>query len=671
MSESVFAGLCHKVGTSTQINIRREVEDIREIVRNELVFGRGDYLIWSGSYREGFRLEGSDVDLMKCFSIYQVVWDLNQAMSFNINRKWLFLCDCSESPPGFTLLAPWPMMAIQTEVPTFFVRINGKVYISSSKYRRIACPLGVPKNFTEHGPCQSGYLGDKEYDFALCFECKFWPPSASSWIDRCQIWPQSHILHNIVKNGCHLVAIGHKLGKHADDEWRISFSLAELKLVYSMNHCQFLTYGLLKIFLKEIIHSALGDQDKLLCSYHMKTSVFWVIQQNIIAHWCPQNLLEAFWVCFKLLLKWVYEGVCPNFFIPENNMFVTNIHGEAQKILFLRLYGLYENGIACLLHSPTIRPYLINVLRNPRQSICIHEYNLVSEHQLDFELFNVISKTHLVLVMDLRRCIKCLSIIEYLIGLRLTQYQFVLLQKSTVNVLQTISFLLLNRCYNTVANKLMYKVDKKICHMLSLAAKFGCISDTLYLVMYYYRTARYLKALFVNEMMEVKLSQPHVLYRIIDPVKYSEAIGGQSLSTKLRQATADDIDLPPEICYLHELIPEQSVLQNGNIILAIPLFTLVYMLEILCSMHTDTVRAQRALLKLKSLVHFDQGVYLPEKLKGISWQILGICQQITGDIHSALFSYQQSLRQYPYHELRTATLMRIQDIMRTSQRENM
>lgn len=40
------------------------------------------------------------------------------------------------------------------------------------------------------------------------------------------------------------------LGLHENEEWRISFSQAEYKFVCAMNHCQFLTFGLLKLFLK-------------------------------------------------------------------------------------------------------------------------------------------------------------------------------------------------------------------------------------------------------------------------------------------------------------------------------------------------------------------------------------------------------------------------------------
>ena len=123
-----------------------------------------------------------------------------------------------------------------------------------------------------------------------------------------------------------------------------------------MNHTQFLTYGLLKLFEKEI-NKGLSDNEKLLCSYHMKTAIFWTIQQDTIANWCPQNLLAGFWVCFKLLLKWVYEGVSPNFFIPGNNMFLNKVHGVAQRNLFMKLYGFYEKGIKFLPQSPSISSY--------------------------------------------------------------------------------------------------------------------------------------------------------------------------------------------------------------------------------------------------------------------------------------------------------------------------
>ncbi|XP_062586522.1 uncharacterized protein LOC134248123 [Saccostrea cucullata] len=661
ISESVFVGLCHKVGTSQLVAMRRDVVDIRDMVMN-----RGktckyqSVTMTSGSYREGFRLKGSDMDFMLWANDQRVIWELSQSQYYNTNRTSLILCDCSDSPPGFTLLyllSP----SMDRDMLSVSVRVNNRYYVSSSKYRQIYLSVLSPE-FIPHGPCATQTKGAREIDNAFCLVCDFWPPFASSWIDRCHSWPQPHVVDDIVKNGCHFVAIGHKLGNHEDHEWRISFSKAEYKLVYAMNHCQFLTYGLLKLFLSEIINNGLDDADKLLCSYHMKTVVFWVIQQNTIHQWCPQNLLECFWVCLKLVLKWVYEGVCPNFFIPDNNMFLSKIHGVKQHQLFIRLSELYGKGLAFLLHSPSIRSYIIDVLYNPRNSICTDDHTLFSEVEFDRYLFNELLNNRLgsSAEWDIQICIRYLHTIEQVIGSPLlTQYQVLKLQTITAFFLQRTAFIL----HMDADNKLRYRADKISCHMLKLSAKFCIITDMLYLAMYYYKTFRYMEVLSITEMIIFKSSHPSVLGSNVNTETYTEALRGQSWSTKMRQAVLGDIKLENKVHYIGELIPEQqSALQNDKSNLDVPAFILLYMLEILCYTHVDTTRAQRALECLQTLVHYDQGLLRDLKDRDISWQILGICQQLTGNYQAALYSYLQSLRQKPTNKIRTATEMRIQRV---------
>ncbi|XP_062575192.1 uncharacterized protein LOC134237108 [Saccostrea cucullata] len=679
-SESVFVGLSHKVGSSETVIMRREMEEFMERMRVQVpvINTRKEYrMMTSGSRREGFRLEESDMDAMFWPHDHCVVWDLDQAQNYDLSRKTLILCDCSESPPGFVLLellTPTHSQCVQNAC----VRINDRFYISSSIYRQITCSTVMP-NFKEHGPCSSGVYGGVEYDHALCFVCDVWPPPASKWINRCHSWPPSFIVNDIVRSGCHFVAIGHKLGKHTDKEWRISFSLAEQKLVYSMNHCQFLTYGLLKLFLKESINEGLIEEDKLLCSYHMKTAVFWVIQQNTIPRCHTRNLLQCFWVCFKLILQWVYEGVCPNFFIPENNMFLSNIHGEAQKKLFIRLHKLYEMGLVSLLHIPSIWSSVIRVLQNPRQSVDTNKHVLISRILFEIDLLDELYSNK-ILSPDLHICMRYLSAVEKLIFLPLTQYQVLLLQKLTVTVLQNTAFILYKlpivfapfKVYtSSVVNKQVYIANKTSSYMLKLAFKFGCISDMLYIAMFYYKTLRYKKVLSVLEMTKVKLAQPYVIHvhnlsKNMDAVWYMlhQSLGGQSWSTNMRHAVAWDIELDNQVCYINELVPEQqSGLQCGTPGLIIPSYVFIHMLEILCYRHVDPVRAQTALYDLQVLVHHDQGKYINVQLRDISWQILGICQQVTGNHRAALHSYQQSLDQMPYHNIKTATLMRIQEII--------
>ncbi|XP_052691133.1 uncharacterized protein LOC128169002 [Crassostrea angulata] len=663
MSESVFVGLCEIVGTSQQVALRRETQDIREMVDRRATSNDETSEMLSGSEREGFRLKGSDVDIMFWQNNHRVIMDMSQSEYYNTANTTLILSDSSESPPGFTLLQLLTPTTTE-EVHSACVRMNARVYISSSIYRRLTCSAVFP-NSTVHGPCGSGNIaGRLEYDTAFCFVCDFWPSSASSWIDRCHSWPDPEVVHDIVRNGCHFVAMGHPLGPNENVAWRISFSLAEYKLVYSMNHSQFLTYGLLKLFLKEVINHQLEETNKLLCSYHMKTTVFWAIQQNTLPHWRHQNLLAGFWVCFKLLLKWVSEGVCPNFFIPQNNMFLTKVYGPAQNRLFLQLHELYKKGLACLLQSSSIRSYIINVLYNPRLFICTDERLMRSEVDLDRELVN---ETSYIGAIRTNSHNKYIHIIEQLVESTLTHYQAVMLQRITAFIFQSISFILHNEYIHTGVNKQMYIADKLSCHMLKLAAKFGCISDMLYIAMYYYKTLRYREALSVIEMTKVKLAQPYLMYRHVDRERYTEAVGGQPCFTKMRQAVARNITLENRICYISELIPEQqSALQIREPTLFIPVFVMLHFLEFLCHRHIDMTLSQAAVDELQVLVHHDQGMYIYDLSRDISWEILGICQQITGNLQAALYSYQQSLTQHPMNRIQTATQRRIHDMVQST-----
>ena len=669
ISESVYVGLCLKIGTPQQVAIRRDTVDITEILEQTVSRTDPHVSMESGSRREGFRLEGSDQDTMFWLKNHRVLWDFSQTQFYNTHREKLILCDISESPPGFTLL--WlPLEDANADVLSSCVRINDALYISSAKYRNTTC-THIIQNSTIHGPCSSGTLVGQlvnlEYDNAHCFVSDFWPPSASSWIDRCNSWPPHHVVNDIVRSGCHFVAIAHKYGNHAENEWRISFSQAEQKIVYAMNHTQFLTYGLLKIFVKDF-NSGLKEEEKLLCSYYMKTAIFWVIQQNTTLDWNPQNLLGGFWICFKLLVKWVYEGVCPNFFLPENNMFLNNVHGVAQRKLFTRLYGLYEKGIAVLLQSPSINPCIVNVLCNPRLSVCTDEWTLISDAELDVHLFAEIDINDSLHAhfSNLQDCMECFHSVEQLIRSPLTQYQIIMLQKHTASILQTAAFKLHDMYTNrSEVNKHMYIADRMSCYMLKLAAKFGIVSDLLYIAMHYYKARRYREAMSVIEMTKIKLAHPGLIYRWhVNPARYTEAFGGLSWSNKMRRAVACHIKLDSDACYIDELALElQSASQNERYTVIIPSFILLHMLEFLCCRHVNTMRAQAALDDLQALVHRDQGVLVPVPLRDISWEILGICQQMAGNHQAALFCYRMSLAQIPINNIHTATRLRINDLL--------
>lgn len=208
---------------------RREINDIDEWFRNQVENRARNWVqVMSGSQKEGFRIEGSDVDYMDWLTYVRVIWDFHQYKFYNIRRQLLFVCDSSASTPGFTLLLLFPVGYLQ-EIEAPFVKINENIYLSSYRSRQ----MRSENNFlTMHGPCSSGkILTSEDFDIAYCLASDFWPPSAISGIDRCRTWPSISVVNDIVRNGCYFVPIGHKLGNHADHEWRISFSQAETILV--------------------------------------------------------------------------------------------------------------------------------------------------------------------------------------------------------------------------------------------------------------------------------------------------------------------------------------------------------------------------------------------------------------------------------------------------------
>ena len=136
--ESVFVRLCQIVGTSVQVAFMRETRDIKELV-DRLAADNDDVIhLESGSRREGFRLEGSDIDIMFWPNDYRVIWDLIQSEYYDTASKNLILADSSMSPPGFTLLESLTPNTY-SEFRSAFIRVNDRIYIYLALYLEEQC----------------------------------------------------------------------------------------------------------------------------------------------------------------------------------------------------------------------------------------------------------------------------------------------------------------------------------------------------------------------------------------------------------------------------------------------------------------------------------------------------------------------------------------------------
>ncbi|XP_062586863.1 uncharacterized protein LOC134248487 [Saccostrea cucullata] len=468
-----------------------------------------------------------------------------------------------------------------------------------------------------------------------------WPSLAFPWIQRChqQGWPSKTVLSDIFKGGFHLVPIGSTVESIL--EWRISFSLAEQKLVYSMNHTQFLCYGLLKMFLKEVINSNEGSP--ILCSYFTKTAVFWVIQYNSSLTWTPENILPCFWECFKLLIYWVFTGECPNFFIPQNNMFRFKLTGSIQTLLFNKLYELYCKGISSLLLSETLRPFLSQAILYRGLRVCTDEGSIITNTELEISLFEEF-REYGHTVSSVVEFAALMKNIEIEISKRLTPYQEATVQIMTSDILRNTAMLKLCNVYQHKNRNKFYYTANYVSRLLKLSCTLGCVTDILHLAMYYYKTCRYEESLNCLQKAQDRMTKPYIIYCGHGNLDiYRRCTIGMSLCRKMRIAVVKNIELESRYTYIDELILEQKISdENGRTVLFIPPLVMLHMLFILTHHRLgDTVRSQQSLQDLQTLLLHDDEVY-----DGKFWNLV-------------YESYQHSLQQYPYNKLQEATLFRI------------
>jgi hypothetical protein len=136
-----------------------------------------------------------------------------------------------------------------------------------------------------------------------------------------------------------------------------------------------------------------------------------------------------------------------------------------------------------------------------------------------------------------------------------------------------------------------------------------------------------------------------------------EMLGGRPFQDAMKKATLT-IHIYNDEMILKELEPEQREAYKN--MLHIPPYIMANMLLIVCN-HGNLPKQQEVLHEFYFMLNFYGDRFICSHLRDISWQILGICQQICGDQQGALLSYQKSLEEEPFHEIQKSTHKRIQD----------
>ena len=225
---------------------------------------------------------------------------------------------------------------------------KGRLVLAVNPVYKIAIPNG-----TKHGVAikQDNKGVCPDIDYVSAFQSKVLPDCVTDSLMRKR---NSHFLTpkvvEVCKSyGCLFVGKEHCQSKDSRLLWRISPSHQERFLMFNFNSVQHKCYVLLKLIKKDIINPALGSE--VLTSYHCKTAMLHLIDMTPSQFWRPDNLLFCLNTALHCLLLWSMNSNCPNFLIPDENMFRWRISRHLLKRLSDELFRLMSLDFVSLLRS--------------------------------------------------------------------------------------------------------------------------------------------------------------------------------------------------------------------------------------------------------------------------------------------------------------------------------
>ena len=391
------------VGTQYNIDCRQDFCKILDAYSSASI---GLNFHFTGSKSEGLNLPGSDEDYMidmndsMMMAAVQSLHDIREIRHHNVYLM------CTENiRPGFALLR-------QVRQKNFVhilmsENIDNVPYLSSNLFMNlfdffkgiklfsnVNCTVGRTGPSTEHW---SEYhdKDDSGIDMVYSIRCPFWPHGAQEWIERPREygWPSSRDMTAIIEFGCHLVPIGHPHSEMKDTEWRISFSIAERTLVWSFNKVQIQCYAVMKIVLKEYINARCQPHNKALCSYFIKTFLFWKFESTDAHFWIPENFRECVKYLFIEFRKCISKGELRHYFFPMFNLLSIKPTPAAWHEILQLLDIIIQSDVSIFKDCKTLRKTWSKYVATIEQSnIVVHESRRDSFLQNDTRMMSMLRR---------------------------------------------------------------------------------------------------------------------------------------------------------------------------------------------------------------------------------------------------------------------------------------
>ena len=629
----VYEHLVKIVGTEIDIRKRQRLFIITDMITNKCVFL--NTFITSGSLAEGLQLPDSDLDIMIVIGNVDVLQN-ERNIKYPIHCTTLIM-ETDIDHPGFTRLRT---VAANVGESIVVLGADEKHYVSVNSFidsHKKMCKIP----FSLHGPC----LSDEEqtHDFAFCLWSRYLPHNMRPWASRRRRqWPSNFVIDSIINYGCLLVPIGPKTLSYTDKLWRLSFSLAEKILVHSFNFTQLICYGLLKLTLKRIVNKKDHVRD-LLCSYFLKTSLFWVSEEVDIDTFQLPNLFKCFFLCLNKLKAWIINCYCPNYFIPEHNMFLGKITPYNIKHLLSVINSIQFDGIVGLMNN------LFPPEKKCYQLLCSNKEH--SSIMLDFLFYRICT---LFSTSDISHSYKIQIFIKSLLKSESSLFIIGVCKHQYANICLYAAQQLPSLTTTTTTTN--YNIHQLYHRHLQDGLQTNAVSGWLLYASFYYVIKQYGATLSLLDYVLSKCSPNSVVFGRISSTNEDLGFGNydlryinmyrQNVNSEMSLIDRMKIAVLSNITFLQHssLIPEELQLEVKDNAFDIHPVILSYCLRFLCYHHIgDMFSSQQALRDLHSTLYNDTYEIRVNDASN-SYTILGVCYEIYGDKTAAFQNYENALQ---------------------------
>lgn len=604
------------VGSEKYVNTIRMLINVRDsLTTNDL-----NVVITGGSFGEGLDIHGGDIDIV----LVQRNIEVSEERTFTVDLcKTYFKMETETTHPGYTML----LLIFSSDINAcqHCKKLNGKYYFSNVLFKQLFLDSKIGINII-HGPCLSTEDGD--FDYAHALHSKLWISAAEDWITRSKnLWPSYEVKQTIVKHGVLFVPVGYKGSPREELQWRISFNVGERILIYTFAHTQLLCYRLMKILLKDVINKLIHVQyHEIICSYALKTLVFWISEETKPSIWKPTNLVSCFMACFKRLIYYVEFSFCPHYFIPQNDLFENRAKGRARQVLLNTLSSLYLHGWRCFKFSEKI--FCLQVRR------CYTEPCIKYLERIKLN-FSKLIRTDAGLLNSYQHLQKTFTGMHQFLSYKNPKIMYLYIYYMSMIFSQKAQTIQLTEA---IDNKMCYLKYKACQCDLMQNIHHDAASGWLFIASFFYRTHQYNRAIdIISNYVKWKLypnSDMLLTFIRLCSVKSFQ----NRLVPLLKIERCDYVRFKSQ----STLIPEELQLEVEDTSHHFPATIYIHLLRFLCHYHLNNhLERYDSLRDLQETIANSDRIETPTA-KAISYICLGIAFQLNGDKDAARNAFQQA-----------------------------